>query len=101
MSTLRLTRLSSSGVIGSFWRSEGELKRVIATSPSPEGDTFHFCWEVGGAVSAWRADSGSRDSLGGVEGAGEVAMLGDGLGLRFQMAILMVGLGGLGRVRGG
>jgi hypothetical protein len=50
--------------------------------------------EEGGAVSAWMAGSGSRDfSLsGGVEGVGEmVVMLGDGEGLRFQMAILVEG----------
>ena len=96
---MRLTRASSSGVMGLFWRSEGEEKRVIATSPSPERETFHFCWGV--AVSVWRAGSGSMGSLGGVEGVGGVVMLlGDGLGLRFQMAILIDGvlLGGLGRV---
>ena len=92
MSTFRLTRLSSSGVMGSFWRSAGEVKRDIATSPSPERETFHF-WEVDAASSVWRADSGSRDFFSGVvEGVGEmVVMLGDGSGLGFQMAILMEG----------
>ena len=94
-STFRLTRASSSGVMGSFWRSAGEEKRVIATSPSPERETFHFWEGEGGVSSAWRADSGSRDFSGGVEGVGEmVVMFGVGSGLRFQIAILMVVVGG-------
>lgn len=87
-SILRLTAASSSGEMGSC-SSAGELKSDIATSPSPERETFHFC-EVG-AVSAWRADSGSGNSLDGEEGACEMVMLGDGSGLRFQMAILTGG----------
>jgi hypothetical protein len=65
----------------------------MATSPSPERETFHFDFDEGGwgVVSAWMADSGSRDSfLGGMEGVGEVSVI-DGscvVGFRFHGAML-------------
>ena len=64
----------------------------MATSPSPERETFHSDLEEGswGVVSAWMADSGSRDSLGGGEGVGEVSVI-DGscvVGFRFHGAML-------------
>ena len=72
-------------------------------SPSPERETFHFDLgegELGVVVSAWMADSGSRDSLGGVEGVGEVSVIGAScvVGFRFQIAMLAMSLRGYSKV---